>query len=233
VKKPRRKSSKARPAWGKIAIAAAIILALFIAWRFTPLADVITAEHVSVVARKVGRSAWSPFVLAAAYVPASFVMFPRPLLTLFAVIAFGPWLGFATSIGGIIAAELAGYAVGRALPRKTLRNIAGDKVDKTRTALRKHGLSAAFAFSVVPLAPAPVVSAIAGAAHIKVWQFLLGSTLGMLPGTVATTLFADQLAKVFDEAETINWWIVAGVAAAFIAVTFAVRAWVRRRLLHP
>jgi phospholipase D1/2 len=230
-KKTRRKSRTTRPAWGKIAIIAGVILALFIAWRFTPLADVITAERVSAFARAVGRSPWSPFVLAAAYVPASFVMFPRPLLTLFAVIAFGPWIGFATSIGGIMAAELAGYSLGRALPQKTLGNVAGDKLASTRTALRKHGLSAAFAFSIVPIAPAPVVSAIAGAARIKVWQFVLGTTLGMLPGTLATTLFADQLAKVFDDAEQINWWIVAGVIMGFVALTLLVRKWVQRRML--
>ena len=54
--------------------------------------------------------------------------------------------------------------------------------------------------------------------------------LGMLPGVLATTLFADQLAKVFDDAEQINWWIVGGVVVGFAAVILIVRAWVRRRM---
>ena len=229
MKKPRRKPRKKQLAWKKLAILGTVILALFLVWRFTPLADEITVDRISALARTVGRSPWSPFVLALVYIPASFVMFPRPLLTLFAVIAYGPWIGFATSIGGIVLAELTAYFAGRSLPEKTVRNFAGEKLARARTAIRKHGISACFAFSIVPVAPAPVVGMVAGAAKIKVWQFLLGTMLGMLPGVLATTLFADQLAKVLDDAEDINWWIVAAVILGFAALMLAVRAWIRRR----
>ena len=230
MKKTRRKSRVKRPAWGKLAILAAVILALFLAWRFTPLADVVTAERISALARRLGRSPWSPFLLAAIYVPASFVMFPRPLLTLFVVVAYGPWLGFATAIGGIVASELTAYYVGRALPASALRNLAGDKVAHLRGSLRKHGLSAAIAFSIVPAGPAPVIGMVAGAAHIKLWQFVLGTTIGMLPGTLATTVFARQLARVLDDADEINWWIVGGVIVGFAALFVIVRAWVQRHM---
>lgn len=223
--------SRARPfAWKKLAIFAAVLLALFLAWRFTPLADAITMDRISALARTVGRAPWSPFVLALAYAPASFVMFPRPLLTLFAVIAYGPWLGFATAFGGIALAELVAYGAGRALPEKTIKGFAGDKLARTRTELRKHGVSASFAFSIVPVAPAPVVGMVAGAARMRLWQFLLGSMLGMLPGVLATTLFAGEIAKMFDDAEQINWWIVGGVVVGFAAVMLIVRAWVRRHM---
>jgi uncharacterized membrane protein YdjX (TVP38/TMEM64 family) len=230
VKKTRRKARAARPAWIKLAILAAVVLGLFLAWRFTPLADLVTAERMSALARTVGRSPWSPFLLAAVYVPASFVMFPRPLLTLFAVVAYGPWLGFATAIGGIVASELAAYYAGRALPASSLRNLAGDKIAHLRGSLRKHGLSAAIAFSIVPAGPAPVVGMVAGAARIKLWQFVLGTTIGMLPGTLATTVFARQLARVLDDADEINWWIVGGVIVGFIVLFVLVRAWVRRHM---
>ena len=45
-------------------------------------------------------------------------MFPRPLITLFAVIAFGPWLGFVYSMTGILLAALVTYYVGVKLPRR-------------------------------------------------------------------------------------------------------------------
>jgi uncharacterized membrane protein YdjX (TVP38/TMEM64 family) len=231
VKKSRSKRPVATFDWKKFAIVVAVVAALFCIWRFTPLADEITAEHMSALARKVGRSPWSPFVLALAYVPANFVMFPRPLLTLFAVVAYGPWLGFATSMSGIVLAASAAYYAGRAMPEKTIRGFAGDKLARTRTAMRKHGLAASFAFSVVPIAPAPVIGMVAGAARLTPWQFLLGTVLGMFPGVLATTLFADQLAKLLDDAEDINWWIVGGVVVVFAAMILLVRAWIRRRIL--
>ena len=49
----------------------------------------------------------------------------RPLLTLITVVAFGPWLGFAYSMLGIMIAALATYYTGRALPRDTVKRIAG------------------------------------------------------------------------------------------------------------
>ena len=231
MSKSRRKPREKPFPWKKFAILAGIVLALFLAWRFTPLADAITPDHISALARKIGRSPWSPFVLAAVYVPASFVMFPRPVLTLFAVVAYGPWLGFAISMSGIMLAAGVCYYAGRSMPDKTIRSLAGDKLARTRTAMRKHGLGASFAFSIVPIAPAPVIGMVAGAARLKLWQFLLGTLLGMIPGVLATTLFADQLTRVFDDAEKINWWIVAGVIVAFVAMILLVRAWIRRRIL--
>ena len=87
----RRSSARhSRPAWAKIAPLAIVIAALFLAWRYTPLAEVVTAERVMALARAVDDIWWSPLVVMAAYVPAAFIMFPRPLITLFAVIAYGP-----------------------------------------------------------------------------------------------------------------------------------------------
>src|SRR5688500_6892124 len=82
------------PAWGKIAAIAIAIACLAAAWRYTPLSEYVTAERIMGWAESVGSVAWAPLVVMAAYTPACLVMFPRPLITLFAVIAFGPVLGF-------------------------------------------------------------------------------------------------------------------------------------------
>ena len=97
--------------------------------------------------------------------------------------------------------------------------------------MRRHGLAASFAFSIVPVAPAPVIGMVAGAARLRLWEFLLGTTLGMFPGVIATTLFAGQIAKVLDDADEINWWIVGGVVVVFAVLIVLVRAWIRRRIL--
>ena len=58
-------------------------------------------------AHSIGEARWAPLVVMAAYTPAAFVMFPRPLITLFAVIAFGPVLDFVYGLVGILRAALA------------------------------------------------------------------------------------------------------------------------------
>ena len=90
------------PAWGKIFLIVAIIAALAAAWRYTPLSEYVSPERISEWAQSVGTVWWAPLVVMLAYTPACFVMFPRPLITLFAVIAFGPALGFVYGLIGIL-----------------------------------------------------------------------------------------------------------------------------------
>ena len=71
----------------------------------------------------------------------------------------------------------------------TLRELGGEKLEKTGRMLRKHGVSAALAVSIVPVAPFPMVGMTAGAAKVRLWHFLTGVSLGMLPGTIATAVF--------------------------------------------
>ncbi len=217
-----------RPAWKKLLSIAAVIVLLFLAWRFTPLTEYITTDRIRAWARAVGGTTWSPIVVIAAYTPAVFVMFPRPLITLFAVIAFGPWLGFATAMCGDVVAALSTYYAGRALPRGTVRELGGDKVAQATKALRGHGVLPSFAASIAPVAPFIVVGMAAGAAGISVWQYLVGNALGVLPGTLASTVFADQVAAALEDPSTINYWVVGGIVIFFGVLIVIVRRWLVR-----
>lgn len=222
----------ARPAWLKVAGLALITLALFLTWRYTGLADYATAGRISGWARAVRGKPWSVVLVVAAYTIATFTMFPRPLITLFAVVAYGPWLGLATALVGIILAALCAYEVGHVLPRHTLQDVAGDRFDEVSRSLRGHGVAAGFAVSIAPVAPFPVVGMMAGAAGIKRWQYIIGTVLGMMPGTLATTFFAGHLAEVLDDPSKMNYWLVAGIVIVFAALIAIVRWWLLRAA-HP
>jgi phospholipase D1/2 len=213
------------PAWGKIAVAVIVLAALAAAWRYTPLSEYVTAERVIAWAQAVGNLWWAPLVVMLAYTPACFVMFPRPLITLFAVIAFGPVLGFVYSLTGILAAALATYFAGRAMRPEAVRNIVGDKLNEMTEVLRRRGLLACFAMRIVPVAPFVVEGIAAGAVRIKVWHFSLGTVLGMLPGTLTTTIFGDQIQTALEDPSRINYWLIAGVVVFFAVLIMIVRRW--------
>jgi uncharacterized membrane protein YdjX (TVP38/TMEM64 family) len=225
AQQPRRRP---RPAWGKIIALGAVFLACFLSWRYTPLAEMITVEHVMEWAKSLRRSAWSPLFVIAVYTPAAFLLFPRPLITLFAVLAFGPWRGCVIAFTGIIVSALATYCVGRALPDKALHRIAGRNLDRTTKAVRRRGLASVFAVSVAPVAPFPVVGMVAGAAKIKLWHYLVGTGLGMAPGTLATTVFANEIESALENPARINYWVVGAVLVILAALVFAVRRWMLR-----
>jgi uncharacterized membrane protein YdjX (TVP38/TMEM64 family) len=225
----RKEKGRRSPAWGKLLAIVVVVAALAAAWRYTPLSEYITAERITGWARAIRGWSWAPLVVMFLYTPAAFVMFPRPVLTLLTVIAFGPWLGFAYGMTGIIGSALATYYVGRLLPEKTLQRLAGDKLDDVIKALRRRGLMAMLAVRIIPVAPFAVEGFIAGAVPIKLWDYTLGTFLGMLPGVLATSVFGGQLAAALEDPSTLNWWIVGGVIVAMAALTWYVKRWFARQ----
>lgn len=223
------------PAWGKIAAIALVIACLAAAWRYTPLSEYVTAERIIGWAESVGNVSWAPIVVMLAYTPACVVMFPRPLITLFAVIAFGPVLGFIYSIIGILGAALATYYTGRALPKGTVRHIVGDKLNEMTEVLRRRGLLACFAMRIVPAAPFAVEGIAAGAVRIKLWHYSLGTVLGMAPGTLTTSVFGDQIQTALEDPSKINYWLIGGVVILFSVLIMIVRRWFlkQHKLAHP
>jgi phospholipase D1/2 len=224
----RRKAAHDGPAWGKIALGLGMVAALAAAWRFTPLSEFITAERVAGWARFVREMPAAPAIVIAAYTPAAFVMFPRPLLTLLTVVAFGPWLGFAYSMAGILLSAFATYYAGRLLSPQTVTRLAGRHFEPVKKALRRHGLAAMFAVRIVPAAPFAVEGAVAGALRVRQWHYGLGTFLGMLPGVLATTVFGNEIAAALESPDKAAWWIAGAALAALVAVTWLVKRWFQR-----
>jgi len=219
------KRSRKHPAWGKILLITLVLAALGAAWRYTPLADYLTLDRVNRVAREVREIRWAPLVLVLAYTPAAILMFPRPLLTLISIIAFGHWLGIAYAAAGILGAALFTYLAGRTMKLRTVRRIAGDKLEPVRKMLRDHGVMAIFALNMVPAPPFAVQGAIAGACRVNVWHYVVGSILGMAPGLLAWTAFGRQIMRGLEDPSEIRWWVVALVIAVFGFFTWLVRRW--------
>jgi uncharacterized membrane protein YdjX (TVP38/TMEM64 family) len=152
-------------------------------------------------------------------------MFPRPLITLFCVVAFGPWLGFLYAIAGIELAAWTTFVAGTRMRRDTVRRIAGTRLNGVVQVLRRRGLIAMTALRLVPLAPFAVEGLVAGAVGVKLWEFMLGTALGMLPGTLAATVFGDQMQAALEDPSQTNYWLIGAVVALVVAATLLVRRW--------
>lgn len=216
------------PAWGKLALVAIAVAGLAAIWRYTPLHHYLTAERVFDWAETFGGHWWAPLVLMAAYTPACFAMFPRPVITLFAVIAFGPVAGFALAMSGILLASLATYYAGRLLPEDTVRRLAGSKIDDMTDVLRERGLAAVFAVRILPVAPFAIEGMVAGRIPIRLAHFMLGTFLGMLPGTLTTTVFGDQIQDALEDPSRINWALVGAAVLLFVGLAVIVKRWFAR-----
>ena len=232
------------PAWGKIAAFAVVCLALTALWKYTPLATFLDGNHITGWARRAGDEWWVPILTVLAYTPVAFTMFPRPLITLFAVIAFGPLLGFVYAMLGIELSAWVSFVLGKKMDRNTVRRIAGTKLNGILQVLRRRGLLAMTALRLVPIAPFVVEGVVAGAVRVKLSDFMIGTALGMLPGTLTSTVFGDQLQVWLEDPSRINYWLIAlragasrhrdlaraALARCFRAVGLATRRWWTRGL---
>jgi phospholipase D1/2 len=205
-----------------------VLLALALAWRFTPLAGLVTPQKVIDWTHGLTAYWWAPIVLMLVYTPASVVMFPRPLITLAVVVAFGPWRGFAYSMTGILLAALVAYAAGRMLHPERVHRMTGDRLYRLADVLRARGLLAMTALRLVPLAPFAVESAFAGAIRMRLWHFVGGTFLGLAPGVLTATVFGDQIEVAVTDPSRINYALIAAVAGVLLIATFYVRRWFAR-----
>ena len=221
-------AEKRRPAWGKIALIVGAVALLAAAWRWTPLAEIATAENIVSWTRSVRDTWWSPFALLGAYVLGAFLLFPRPVLTLVAVMTFGVRLGIIYATAFILVAALVTYTTGRMMKRDTLRRIAGDSVDNASKPVKKHGVIAVFAANMLPTPPFAVQNMIAGAMRIKLWEFMAGTALALIPGILAWTVFGDQIMNALDDASNVNYWLIAAAVAFFILFIVGARYWIKK-----
>ena len=76
---------------------------------------------------------------------------------------------------------------------------------------------------LLPVAPFTVVNMVAGAGHIRFWDFVLGTAFGMAPGILAITLLEVETKTVISEREITNFVILAFVVALIIAGGVIVR----------
>ncbi len=213
-----------------LSVAASIAVAALLAlvWRFTPLAEVATPRDVVQWVRESSGRWWSPALIVLAHVIASFVMFPRPLLTVAAVVAFGAWLGLAYSLAGVLAATAITYYVGRSFDEDRIKRMAGPRLTPMRHMLKKEGLLAVTLVRLLPVAPFTVESIVAGALRVKVWHVLAGTALGMMPGMLGTALLGDQLAALFTEGRKLNTWIIVAAAIGLLALFYFTQRWYRK-----
>lgn len=215
--------------WTKLAMVALVLVALTALWRYTPLAGLLDPDLIVGWAHEFAHRPWAPLVIVLAYTPASAVMFPRPLITLAAIVAFGTFPGVLYAVAGILLAAFVSYLVGRRLPRSTVRHLAGNRLATVTETLRRRGLLAITAIRLVPIMPFAVLGLVAGAIHIKLWHFMLGTFFGMLPGTVAATVFGEQLEAALQDPSRISYGLIAAILAAMATLTALVRRWLKKQ----
>lgn len=124
---------------------------------------------------------------------ASVFAIPLGLIIVTGSVIFGPWLGGIYVVSGTLAGAIVSFLMGAALGRQVIEELCGPRLKRISEVLGQRGLLSVIIIRLLPIAPFAIVNMVAGATHLRLRDFVLGSLLGMLPGVVILGVGVDQL----------------------------------------
>jgi phospholipase D1/2 len=211
--------------------ALAVVLTITaLAWRFTPLHEWINLASLVALARSLDQQAlpFAPLIVILAFVVAGTFMVPVILLIAVSGVAFGPFYGALYAIAGTMLTAAAGFALGVWLGRDTLRQLLGHRVNRLSERFARRGIMSMTVLRLLPVAPFAVVNVVAGASHLLLRDYLIGTMLGMFPGILLTVVFSHNLAEAVRHPNLATMTVVALLAILLIGLAFGLH-----RLLTP
>jgi phosphatidylserine/phosphatidylglycerophosphate/cardiolipin synthase-like enzyme/uncharacterized membrane protein YdjX (TVP38/TMEM64 family) len=212
----------------KLAVGAAVMLALALAWSYTPLSEWADPE-VLVTALSDARDQWWIFpLLLAVYVLGGLLFFPLTVLIVVTGMMLGPVAGFLSALVCGMASSWAGYLVGNWTGASSVRNLSGRTFRAVYHALQKQGVLSVLALRMVPIAPFAVMNMVMGAARVPPKTYLAGTALGLLPGIFIVTMLGDRLREVWRDPGGTNVLLFGLVIVFWIGLAFALQRIVGR-----
>lgn len=167
---------------------------------------------------------WGPVVYVVVHIALTLVPVPKNVLAGIAGALFGVAGGITASwTGAMLSAVVTFWLAGR-LGRRAVAELTGPRIDRVQQLLRRQGLLAVVVARLTPVVPFTIINYGAGVSAVTARDFVLGTAVGVIPGTVAYVVVG---ASAGEDATTIG---LAGAAAVLLLVATALTA---RRLRHP
>ena len=162
---------------------------------------------------------WGPALFFALYTGLALIPCPKALLTAAGGALFGLWAGAALSLAGALVGAVISFGVGRLLGRDAVDRLIRGRLARVDALLSDHGLSAVLVVRLVPLVPFIAINYASGLSGVRFRHYVLGSALGMVPGSLA---YAALGAYGTDP------WGLAAAGSALVVLVVAGAWWARR-----
>ena len=209
--------------WGRAIGLAAIILVA------AAIAALIGLPHPDEWAAGVAAAGpAAPAVFVALYAVVTLVPLPKNVLTVIAGLLFGLVEGTVLTLLGALLGAVAAFWLGRVMGREAVERMTGRRVARIDDLLSRHGFLAVFGLRLLPVVPFTAINYAAGLTAVRSRDHLLGTALGIIPGTIAHAALGAY-------GTSPGSWPFAVAALALVALTVAGAAAARhhRRSSEP
>jgi uncharacterized membrane protein YdjX (TVP38/TMEM64 family) len=176
--------------------------------------------------RSLQVTAWAPFVFVLVYVTTTALGLPGSVVTIVGGVVFGfGWGALYNSIGANIGANAA-FGLARMLGRDGVERIVGKRIQRLNNAMLRHGLIGLLALRLIPLVPFNALNFGSGLTRLRWREYIIATMVGILPGTLVYTFFADALVGGSMEASpaaTVRVWIAGAMLLVLSLLPFIAR----------
>ncbi len=176
---------------------AVLLGGVFIVVRNTPLAQLLDPEVLKVTI--LGYGAYGPLIFMGVYVLACLVFFPVTPLTLLAGVLFGPVAGTVyTVVGATLGASFAFFFSRFFSGSKHTfgTGTIGKRLAQYNSVIESNGFVTVLFLRFVPLFPFNGLNFALGLTRVRTRDYILGTFLGIIPGTTAFVFFGNSLAEL-------------------------------------
>jgi uncharacterized membrane protein YdjX (TVP38/TMEM64 family) len=144
---------------------------------------------------------WQAILLTAIQTLLVMMVFPATPGNLASGTLFGPWVGSAVAIISLELSSILSFLIARYLARSwaAMQLNKRPKFQAVDAALARSALYVIFLIRVAPVFPYGLCSYLFGVTKVAFWPYLIATTAGMVPGTVACTYIGSLVHSLADE----------------------------------
>jgi len=196
------------------------------AWYMGPFRQWVDHGRLLAVALQLRQDPAAAFYVVAVYIIGGLLSFPIVILIPATAVIFGILPGACYAAMGLMVNALLLYGIGHVLGHDAVHRLAGSRMHCISVYLAKQGLLTIAVLRLLPVAPYSIVNLAAGASHIGLRAYILGTILGLLPAIVIMSIVGNGLTSA-------PVWALSGNMACLMAIAcLALLAAGMKRIWH-
>ena len=175
-----------------------VLLGIGLAWSLGSFRSWLDIHEIISSLQQLGKTSGAFFAICGFILACTFAI-PITFLKIIIIVAFGPIHGAVYSLIGSFVSSAISFGLGRLLGKEVVRQFAGERINEISQKLGRRGLLSAMAMRFIPVVPFAISNMIAGTSHIRLRDFLIGSTLGLIPTTILIAVFINDFIIILEK----------------------------------
>jgi uncharacterized membrane protein YdjX (TVP38/TMEM64 family) len=205
----------------KLGVLVGLLVGTWFVWRAPAVQHLAAQNQLATVRDRLGAPWWSPVAFVVAYAALTALNFSGLVLTLAGGVVFGFERGVVLNTIGANLGANAAYTLARMLGKDAVAALLGGRFSRMQRFAEEGGFLWLLRLRLIPIVPFNLLTLAAGVAGMPWRSFAAATALGIVPGTVVYTLFADAIVTGSGEASraALTRLLIAG--GLLVLLTFA------------